>query len=847
MSYSDNNNTGAKGLRISEVNDNGYNRSDLTKTLLSSLGHIKDSSDEEEFFENAVSDINKEYPLNSTDTGFISRQTKLSKTFSFNLYSACSEELLSDEDSYCNDLDIPSIRISNELVVNVKTQLNTLIGKLKELRSSWFDYSTVQDYTSEYITLSKKIVFHPNNTNLDSMAFRRSKTVECIYSIGRVPFFCSEKAKKGYSYFNLNNPFVLDSIQRILINFKDNYTRLKDIPELNPLRNEIFVTQAERAFTRFTSYKNFSNYRVTLNRHNGEIISIPYNNLSSIEEVKPLRLFEKIASFIQALVKDGFHQYRDVGRLTLKILIIGHTEPSLNPDGSSDQRELFDLIHSLLMWYQRSFSDCVDFVPLELIVNNILNEGDIFYDIDSEEKNVLDEKDQIGRNRYRLHVESKSYLQSFYFDSCELKTLCDFNDIIFILDCPWLTTENYDFNSNGQMYLYSRRLQNLNNIRLDNNRPDITNRNPKDDALDNKYRTVMQDLDTHFNRITSSGSTKGGAISRTFRDDLIRKIKEVIEKSSSDKRKDLYIFTSEGSGVDYSYIGGYPLSRTELYGGKRFTIVRFCNSHIDRLKCLDITESKPFDIKIRLWSVLKYISVSYAFIGFRQDLKDTLGELISVPENYIEFLRDVLIILQPSKNLNNKSIRISVGYSNRVRHLAGENAVSPDRLEKILSEAYRFIFNFIKTLYTGVVFADSDNFGDNFIRTAFEMNVYSSAKNVNTMLFLNEYRTAKSEQCLHSYHVQWDEAYRSQFMEDSNYSDEFFMDKKLYDYLLSILKSTDDLSIGTVAMLNSADRVFDTPNMGKKVLDNIIRVCETHSMTDDQLYRNAINAIISLS
>lgn len=842
MPYSDIITPCAEELLISEVKDNGYNRSNLSKILLSSLGHIKDFSDKEEFFENAVSDFETLCPINSIDDDCADPKTKQSKTFSFTIYSSCSEKILSDEDLYCNDLDITSIRMSNDDFVDIKKRLKGFIVYLKELRSSWFDYCTVEDYISEYIILSKKIVFHPNNVNLDAMAFRRSKTVECIYSIGRVPFICSGKAKNGYSYFNLCNPFVLDSIQRILINFRDNYIRLKDIPTLNPLRNEIFVTQAERAFTRFTSYKSFSNYRVTLNRHNGEIISIPYNNLSSIEEVKPLRLFEKIASFIQALIKDGCHKDLDKDCLELSILIIGHTESSLNPDGSSDQRELFDLIHSLLMWYQRSFSDNVDYVPLDLTVNNILNEGDIFYGIDSDEKNGFEKECRIGRNHYRLHVESKSYLQSFYFDSCELEELCDENDIIFILDCPWLTTENYDFNSNGQMYLYSRRLQDLNNNRLHN-----TDRNLQNDALDNKYRTVMQDLDTHFNRITSSGSTKGGAISRTFKDDLIRKIKNVIESSFPDKRKDLYIFTSEGSGVDYSYIGGYPLSRTELYSGKRFTIVRFCNSHVDRLKCLDFNENKPFDIKIRLWSVLKYISVSYAFNGFRQELKDKLAELITFPENYIEFLRDVLIILQPSINLKNKSIRISVCYSNRVRHLAGENSISPDRLEKILSKAYKCVFNFIKTLYSGVVFTDSDNFGDNFIRTAFEMNVYSSAKNVNALLFLNEYRTAKSEHFLHSFRVQWDEEYRSQFVEDSNFSHELFMDKKLYDHLLSILKSTDDLSIGTVAMLNSADRVFDTPNMGKKVLDNIIRVCENHSLTDDQLYRNATNAIISLS
>jgi len=823
-------------LFISEATDDGYNRSSFITMLLSALERIADCADAEAFFEKAIEHLEQYYALNSVD------DQHNTKSFSFVLYSVNEEILLSNVSKYSEGLDIPSIRISENKCVIIKKEFDDFITELQKVKNSWYDSFVVDNYLNKYINLARNIVFHPENTNLDSMAFRRSKTVESIYSVGRVPFECNDKAKCGYSYFDLYNPFVLDTIQRIIINFRDNFVRLKAISILNPVRNEIFLTQAERAFTRFTSYKSFSNYRVTLNRHNGEIISIPYNNISSIEEIKPLRLFEKIASFIQAVVKENHKKDKMPAALELHILIIGHTEPSVCSDGSSDQRELIDLVNSVLIWYQRSFSNYDDFIPLHLRIENILNEGDIFFAVDGNSKNEANQSWSIGNNTAHLSVYSRNYMSSFYFDSTEFECLCKDNDIIFILDCPWLTTENYDFNNYGQLYLYSRKLQSLNNRRMHN-----SDRNWQDDALDNKTRTIMQDLDTHFNRITSSGSTKGGAISRSFKDDLIKNLKKVIEQSSVTNKKDLYIFTSEGTGVDYSYIGGYPLSRTELYGGKRFTIVRFSNKSVDRLERLFYNDNQSFDIKIRLWSVLKYISVAYAFNRFRNELKKTLAELLTIPENYFEFLRDVFIIIKPAKNLKSKAIQISVDYSQRILYLASENQIDLEQLDNILSEAYQIVFQFIKSLYSNVIFADSDNFGDSFIRTAFEMNVYSSARNVNTMLFLNEYRIARTNHYLHNYQIKWNEKYSSEKIDDRNYSDEFFKDKKLYDYLLNILNSTDDLSIGTIAMLHSADKVFDTPNMAKKILENIISVCEEHSLTNEELYQNAINAKIGLS
>ena len=235
-----------------------------------------------------------------------------------------------------------------------------------------------------FCELSAECVFNPGNVNLYNIFFRRSQTLETLYCIGKIPFQnCEKKRNQGYAYYNVCSPFVAEPFLRIVDNLnillgKNGIDYLGSVPELQNLRTEILVNKMITSFSRSTSYNRFTNYRVTLNRHNSELLSIPCNELSSIEEVKPLQLFEKIISHIHFRLNE-YKPNDSTDVLNVNIGVIGHAEVSYaNTSGTStcgDFREIYDLLRMVVDWYNRF---CKIKTPkLDLSITYFVNEGDV--------------------------------------------------------------------------------------------------------------------------------------------------------------------------------------------------------------------------------------------------------------------------------------------------------------------------------------------------------------------------------------------------------------------------------------------------------------------------------------
>lgn len=735
-------------------------------------------------------------------------------------------------------LDIPALDMLNdagdnyeEYTIDFEEEIRKLKAALEKLpENTLFDMNDSYDYLDEFLHISAKAVFNPDNNNLNNLVFRKSRTLDALYSIGRMPFVRGKAEKgedEGYSYFNICNPFALDSLRRLIENLAER-GRFSRVPLLRPLRVSILQDQAQRAFTRFTSYRTFSTYKVELNRHNSEITSVPYHRLSSIEAVKPLRLFEKTVTYIHKRLMDLGNLIFDK-ELKINVLFIGHTEESVDENKKYDERELYDWICAVLAWYDRSFDKKV-YPKLKLKVTQFLNDGDFCPSLQSKKHGRKKLSGSYRSQEYECEIKTVDYQSEFYFSTAKLKKYCHENDLIYIIDCPWLTVESYELKKDISMGMYARRLNRL-----------ISFSAYSADRLDSERQTVMQELDTQFNRITSSDSSMHGDISRIFRDKVLTDIKGFIDDNNNRKeRQELYVFTSERDGVDYSLLGSHPLTRTELYGGKCFTISMFSNVTPSRLQVGEVPE--PFIVK--LWSVLKYISVSYACTAFRDSVAEIIGSYIQSPEQYFELMRDIFVIIEPGRNL--KEITVSVRFSERIAVLFNEMGIGAADSESIKKELYDLTYHFIYALYTQAVFSDNDDFGDNYIKTGFEMNLTSTARNVNDMLFIYEYHKAVANRQTDRYTVNWKKRYNSAYCEDKNYVHEFFMDKELYSILLHNLEYNDSLSIGALAMLNRSNRIYHTPAMAHRLMKNIVSAYEAAQLDYYRIVQNVKNAIRQL-
>lgn len=819
---------------FSEFNENGYNRSSFCSFVRNSL-YDKDlqNHNDTEYFAEIVNSLNKFF--NDIET------EGKNNSFSWTKHIGETEGNLSPDNQDISNLDLSDTNPDKKNTIDIDAEFEKIRSELKRLSEiKKYDDEIVADYLNSFLELSRKIVFNPGNFNLNSMLFRRSKTVENLNTLGRSLFDDSDLQKKGYSYFTVYSPYVCDAVMRIIHNMVEHRKRLfvaSDNYMLQDLRKEIFVKQSERAFTRFTSYNYETSYRATLNRHNGEIISVPYNQLSSIEDIKPLRLFEKIAVFIRKEIeklklKNTNEVFRDYPKqLKINILIIGHTEMSVdNKNGSFDEREMCDLLNAIMHWYSRSFDEPENNFPkLDISIKNLVNNLDAPDAKNVKELGRYNLIRKINGNSGEVKIISCDFIQNFYFSNSALTELCEKNDIVFILDCPWLSVESYEIKNNGSLKYFCKDIQNE------------ALRNPKQDSLDTHWKSTIKRLDTQFNRITSSDTDKAGDIARVLFDGLLRQIRDLAEKST--EAKEIYIFTSETDGVNYSFLESYPLTRTEMYGGKKFVIAKFTSEKSPTLKC----GSDPIQLKIRLWSLLKYIAISYSMDNMKEIINVCFKNYINEPENYIEIMRDIIVMIEFDSTVSD--IYISVDFSNRMDKLAKELKIPNDEFTSIKQNLYKEIFSFVKSLYTNVVFADNDNFGDDIMRTGFETNVYSGANDVRIMHFLHYYKKNRKEKKLaQSYNINWKEGYSSvKKVEDSNYEYDFFMDKMLYDFMFDTLELTGDLTMGARATLFSADEIYEEkPYMAKKVLKNIMLSCVSFKCEDSDLYKNAQNALQKL-
>ncbi|MBQ9535482.1 MAG: hypothetical protein IJU78_06545 [Clostridia bacterium] len=707
----------------------------------------------------------------------------------------------------------------------------------RAVNAKWID-----DYLETYFIFSKNVIFSPQNYSLNDSVFRTSPFLREFVAYGK------NSDEKGV-YYGYADPFVLDALQRAFFGARILKRQLladksTDEDALTELRRALFLAYLRRAFRRFVSIDS-ETYRIQLNRHKSRFEAISYNRLSSIDELHPIRLFEKTAAFIRNnLPKEKQDSF------TVNVCMIGHAEASKD----DNEKALYDLSLLVLRWYNRLKINNKPKLKL-----NIKNVRSIRSDDEKPYSKDVSETDEWKLPGVKCTVEYSDYLSDFAFSTRRLKELIDENHLTVILDCPWLTTENFDIKKSGSLNSYCHLLQSTSRLE-----PSIEDNDKFNSDSQYFYQfSSMHRLDAQLNRIMSSQTLDAGEIVRVLKDPLLDKIKRIVKSAAQERneQKSVYVFTSEGDGIDYSSIGFYPLTRSEQYDGKSFTIIGYegmpdkIAGSADRriLKAGSGNDDYGYDFRIHLWAFVKYLAISYAY----DQLKDKTAGCLGLTGNnkkhipdYIGIYRSIYLCAKIGKEL--KSISFEVRLGDALDDCLTEAGVSDDRKKNVKKALLKMANELFKPLCEKVLFSNNTRYGNDAMRHVFLMNLRSALSYKKAMLFWHKYRMALRQDDCASIKCEFREYpdASSELLEtrDKDFQGhDFFMDKKLYEYALAELEYSDQLSLPTRTLFGKSEEMYSASYNGKSalsaVLENIKKECEAVSLKDTRLYENVVSAL----
>lgn len=715
-----------------------------------------------------------------------------------------------------------------------------------------------EEMVSSFQELSKEVVFNSSSRMLSSIPFRtQCPFLSSLLCPDNTPSVQLPRSRNKMSslYGNVKiffldalDPFVCDSLLRISREFSRNKKLFCGEKNdgfvqtlMRELRLSLFVRRAEKEFKRFM-YLEHQTYKVHLNRQLNSIVAFPYLHASSLETVKPIRLFEKIQQYIEKRWMDAGNIREPNPKLNVRVCLIGYTEPSkkiVRTEGGNEyeERELFDLAQAVASWLEEKSAINTDFAETEISVSieNLYNECDIPRPLDRKGgKNSIDQSIEIQNRKHTIRAKASAISYDWFNFNTTFFTdvIMENNDLIFLLDCPFLTEEDYDVQRGFSLREYCETLRRWDYFDMESY--------PR---LDEKRHTPMEVLNSQYNRIMASATRNAGEICRVFRDYWVSDINAKLKKDNGvdSVRKVVYIFTSETDGLIYSSLSSHPVSRTEQYEGKTFNIFRLGNKKADMLPPPE--KNARMEIKISLWRMLKYASVEYAFNSFRTELEKLLlgTKRFTHPLDIHALYRYIWIELSEEveyKQNHQYRLALKIGADQvAVKRILERNGLTG---EKHSQKLYCFVRDFVEGIYKNVYFPEDNaekQFGDELLREAFCMNLYGAAENIWSLWFWHTYRTAISQNKYSQFHISYpDHMENSGFttsIEKSNTdasASDFFKDKKLYDIVFRSLEISSSISPAVKSLLYNVPEFFETyGNHGyETILGNALKMYDMH-------------------
>lgn len=713
------------------------------------------------------------------------------------------------------------------------------------LTDACYEKECVEEYLNAYIDIFR-ILLDDNCVNQEEL-----RSLDIIETLLNINFNEEEDC------FGLYSPFVVFSVWRTIkyISMLDSSKNGSDNDSENELnrRKHLAATYGINALSRFAIHRKKS-YIVEYSRQKDRIVRRQSEYASSIEDLKPIRMLEKIQSHMLNMITDSKIKHQEPpGKVD--VVVFGFCPKERESELADRFPEILDLANALLGW--QADTEVFKKKPMTINLNYL-----VMIDPEAGKK----EKEKAEKKRIQLLLKNSSgnqyYCNFIYephrkndFNKDLLKQEIKNNDILFLIDCPWLVTEKFDLENSGNLSSYLNWL----------NRADF-----KDDlqlsSADIPFfskNTLFSSLNDQLNRLAISGMSKYGKVVRILKDYMLRWLEAEIQSSKEQQKyKTVYLYYSSMRGMYFSRYLDYPILREERYSNKRFNILRF--SSRENI-CLKISKNDlniaTGIVYISLWSLLKYYDISFIYKGLQKYLVDIADEIVpadscmnvETKQNVIR--RKLFLILQ--------SIVFSVDYD--LRSGKTPNVTIKLHLKKAVREAYnnalsedeskdenvQQLLNFFSEIIQEILFQNTSRFGDICIRDAFEICLYNQARTVSDIFFHQWYsEQRKKGELKHD-----DIMVKLEGFEDVNDDTvdqlepnfDTFGDKRIYKNLLEYLAMPKPPAFAVHAQLNEANKRFESDNdpqeHGIQILKNLARLCEASGETETYRYEN-INRLL---
>ena len=733
----------------------------------------------------------------------------------------------------------------------------------------------MEAYLSDYTRLLK-FLFQRDIVLQDEL--RDQKVFEVMM---RLETQQAEDADDDVFLYSMLAPRVLDVLYRALLEAQDlpRQTIKEELTDANvqawSSQQYLHSLACSRAADHYTNIgENLC--RVAYSRRKQRIFSSPLARYSSVHDVKPIRLMEKITSHLRKYLQQidfSNLQTTEIVNIPLKVSISGYarsrraSDPYNMLDSRQANEEIEDLISQVFSWFEDELTCVKDYsnfmtkpdgqtieprVRLKLtltwwrsVTDKKLEACVAKAQADGYCKecayNQCDKRDRCDKAHNcgicnegcstmvrpcpLLPKMTYVYKAGIQFDNPTKKVIgplgtCDLslfaakesffnkdflekaykeNDIVFLLDCPWLTTESVDALDLGSFRTF------CDNVPGEYNPGNTQNfYGLGGDSESSLFASYMQQM----TRLRYKNLQRAAKSVNLLKDYIMHWIQNQTNKNVKTKEdyakqklttwdsawteeglpdeytfKSVYLYYSSMAGIQQSVFEGYPMIRFESYPQKQYIILHFCTLKSDltekKEKKPKKEEPKPPSIIISLWNFLKYIDMGFIldendkradvqtlksyivkhFAGIA-NLVDDKEEDPTIEERQDIITRDLFDIY---RNIAFK-LQYDPAKNKVIVHIVATGAVrrqlvslSEDE-KKDVKKSIEPLNRFFKLIFTEIIFKDPQpvRFSTQTIRTAFATCLFNRAESLFHLYLYHVYwERRKNTDSVNGVNVDW--------------------------------------------------------------------------------------------
>lgn len=685
------------------------------------------------------------------------------------------------------------MKTGNKIVCKFNEEYKKLFECLKECQ---INIELIINYLKAY---KKLLAFIFSSKLVCSKEFQ--KLIERALNIGLA-------IDENEMYMTCMSPFILYNLVRSfysIIKLTEEYTEAK-LSRFENMSNELFevkrsvlASEIVKSFSRKALYDK-KMHLVKYSKEKGYFTFNNIDNVSSIEKISPIYLFEKITSEILYKISQDINNgnIRD-NKISVSIAIIGSCTV-IEENGKFYTKEVSDLIYEIFKWFTKTYNGKY---TLDLNINYYIATDDIIGNV-TENKVEFTEvyessTDENIQGFCNLNIIAHKNTNDIV-NAKSLENIIASNNITFALDVPQFIKPNFH-HDRGDISSFAQYLSNF-------------------DLVDS-----LASAGDAFTFINEASICKVMNRSRKYQElvfDLQEYIANWIQYTVNKNSNTIYMYISKPNTyfVDYD---GYIFTKYEQCDNNEFSVLRFRNAPKEKVNSFifayknkmvmnEILEiSKKTNITVSFWDILKYLDKSfvYSYLSsvFSKDISYT--DILTITKN--------ILINFTNCNYNKKSISVKIDID--------DNLQNRD-----------MIYELIKELIKKEIFTTHAKIYTQEIKNAYLHAIYDNSKTIDDIMFVAMYRTFNKDQIMFS-----DVSIAKGKIDTLNVSisyEDIMSDKYAYYCLVNLFALPNYPEYAVNVILNQYVYGFKDNSLLKSIQRNMIEFIEKNKLTESFLYEN---------